>query len=138
MNEKSLSPKKQKVLNGLIEGKTQRQAGLDAGCENDYAADKYVQRLSKDVQFQNAMAEALHKAGCTREKMAQKINSALDAKDERGRPDWKISLDAVKIGCQINRDIGSTDGNKTTVAIFDGAFLDKLIDAYQSRQTKQA
>ena len=70
--------------------------------------------------------------------MAQKVNAALDAKDERGRPDWKISLDAVKLGCQINRDIGSTEGTKNTVAIFDGAFLDKLIDAYHARQTNQA
>ena len=138
MKEKDMSPRKNKFLNGVLEGKSGRQAALDAGCPNENAASQYAKRMYQDVPFCNAMAEALEKAGGTREKMAGKVNAALDAKDSRGKPDWKITLDAVKLGCQINKDIGSTDGNKTTVAIFDGAFLDKLIDAYHARQTNQA
>ena len=134
--KKGLTVKQTKLINGIADGKSQIRAAIDAGYTGtrNTIAVTASQELRKP-NIQASMSEALVKAGCTKERMAEKVNAALDAKNDRGRPDWKISLDAVKLGCQINKDIGSGEGSKTQVNIFDTAFLDRLVDAYQSRQT---
>ena len=71
--------KQAKYVKAIIEGKSQRQAGLAAGASTGVAADKYANRLSKNVNVQDILKEALAKHNIDLDNSLAPIGKALHA-----------------------------------------------------------
>lgn len=69
----SLKPRQQKLLQGLVDGKSVRKAALDAGYSKNTA------QHPADVLETQSMRQALRGLLAPPEKIAQRINEGLDA-----------------------------------------------------------
>lgn len=69
--------RRKKILKGLMEGKTQKQAGIEAGL-SPKTADKQVSAILQEPRTLTAFRRLLDRA-CTDEELAQKYRTLLDA-----------------------------------------------------------
>lgn len=79
-----LSVKQKKYVAGIVQGKSQREAALKAGAKTPIAADQYAQRLSKNVEVQKAIDEALESQGATPEYAVKTLKEVADQTKEIG------------------------------------------------------
>jgi len=110
----TLSIKQAKFVKAKLEGKTQEQAGLEAGAKTIEGARKLATRLSNDVQVQKALESgkelSLTQAGITRTKALKPIAEALEANKvasiagdfyQTEIPDYPIRLKAADMALKL-------------------------------------
>ena len=68
-----------KYVDAIVKGKTKRQAGLLAGASTEVAADQYSNRMSKNVNVQDALAQSLAKHNINIDSSIAPIGKALHA-----------------------------------------------------------
>lgn len=87
MKQKSsnkLKPKEQRFAVAKINGKSNRLAGLEAGAKSPVAADKYANRMSKNVKVQQAINEALEANEMTPQYLVSQLKSVIEQDKEIG------------------------------------------------------
>jgi phage terminase small subunit len=77
--KRGLTAKQRKLIKGIAEGKTQRQAAIDAGYSR-HSADAIASRVVKKSHVSEALTATLDRVGCTDERIAMKIHALMDAK----------------------------------------------------------
>lgn len=93
----SLKPKQAKFTVAKIAGKSNRVAGLEAGAKTPQAADKYAQRMSKNVQVQQAIDNALKANDMTPEYLVAQLKTVIEQDKEIGAKRL-----AIKDGLELN------------------------------------
>ena len=98
----SASIKERKLVQGVLQGKSVRQAAKDAGYAKS-TAEVRSYGILKRPRVQSLLTDALEQAGITPERLAQVLTDALDAtrmietkNGTREVPDHRIRLD----GCE--------------------------------------
>ena len=81
---KQLTPKQAKFVAAKVQGASNRKAGLVAGAPTPYAADKYAQRQSKNVQVAKAIEDALEHHGATPEFAIGRLKAIAEQDHELG------------------------------------------------------
>lgn len=118
----SITIKQAKYVKAILDGKTQEEAGLEAGSKTIEGARKLATRMSKDVQVQEALQSAqelsLTQAGITRSKALKPISEALEANKvasiagdfyQTEIPDYPIRLKAADMALKL---LGQKDEDK--------------------------
>ena len=82
MAKPKVSPKEAKLVQGVIAGKTKRQAAIDAGYTNSTpeAISSSASQTLKKLNVQDYYAELMAKHEITVERALKPISKALDAK----------------------------------------------------------
>ena len=82
MAKPKVSPKEAKLVQGVIAGKTKRQAAIDAGYTNSTpeAISSSASQTLKKINVQDYYAELMAKHEITVERALKPISKALDAK----------------------------------------------------------
>lgn len=83
-NMKKLTIKEAKYTKARIEGKNKRTAGLIAGATTEAGADKYANRMSKNVHVQKLIDEAMDAEGLTANKLISELRSVIEQDKEIG------------------------------------------------------
>ena len=118
-----LEPKAIKYIGARVSGKSKRQAGLLAGAKTPLAADKYANRMSKNVQVKEAIEQALEANEMTPQYLVSKLKSVIEQDKEIGAKRL-----AIKDGLELH---GWQRGDRPTVSVEIGnAFFN------DTRQTK--
>lgn len=128
----SLTVRQRRFAAGVAQGKTQRQAALDAGCSPG-GADDFAQRAMKNPDFQQAFEEILDRHGLSDEEIARVHAENLRATKVVGtatkdgkitdfleRPDFPTRQKAARDGWELRGRIGSDQhaGNTGAVHIY--------------------
>ena len=71
--------RRKKIVKSITEGKTRKEAGIEAGL-SPKTAESQVSQILSEPKVQAAFKEILDKAGVTDERIAEKISNLLDAK----------------------------------------------------------
>ena len=111
-----LSVRQRRFAKGLLEGKTQKQAALDAmapGEKSVTAAEKWASRTVRDVQFQSEFQRMLARRGLSEERLAEVHAQNLQATktlvashegkitDQLEVPDYGVRQRAVDSGWDL-------------------------------------
>lgn len=112
MAKPALDAKKAKFVKAKAEGKTDIQAGLEAGAKTPVAASQYANRMSKNVEVQEALYLALERKGLTPDDIMNPVADALhsDELDMRLKGHdraMKIVAPRTATGPTINIDFGN-------------------------------
>jgi hypothetical protein len=109
MNKTILDPKEIKYIQAKVQGKSKRQAGLAAGAKTPVAADKYANRMSKNVKVQQAIEYALEAEQLTPQYLVAKLKEVIEQDKEIGAKRL-----AIKDGLELN---GWQRGDRPTVVL---------------------
>jgi phage terminase small subunit len=72
--------RRRKIVNALLNGKTEKQAGIEAGL-NPNTAESQVSKILKEPQTKKCFAALLESSGVTDEFLSNKIKNLCDAKE---------------------------------------------------------
>jgi len=75
-----LTVKQARFVKAKAEGKSDIDAGIEAGAKTKVAASKYANRMSKDVNVQEVLLRELEKQGVTPELIVKPVVKGLQAK----------------------------------------------------------
>jgi hypothetical protein len=116
-----LTPRDKKYVAARVKGSTKRQAALAAGLPTPIAADKYAERVSKNVAIQKAIDDALVKHGADPEFAVQKIvNIANMELDNKSAPS------VLKASDKILELHGYRSGEKPSMTLNINSFFSKF------------
>lgn len=105
----TLAPKEIKYVGARVSGKSKRSSALVAGAKTPIAADKYGNRMSKNVQVQQAIDDALESNGMTPEYLVSKLKDVIEQDKEIGAKRL-----AIKDGLELR---GWKRGDRPTVVL---------------------
>ena len=77
-HSKALNPRQRRFVAGLADGKTHRQAAVDAGVPPG-GADSFAQRALKDERLQETFTELLDRVGLSEERILRVLMDNLEA-----------------------------------------------------------
>lgn len=80
----NLTPKERKFVNAIVQGKSKRSSGLIAGAKTPISADKYANRLSKNVKIAQAIENALEASALTPELAVKELRKIVVQDEELG------------------------------------------------------
>ena len=119
-----LSVRERKFALGLIEGKSQHQAALDAGVPRA-GADSWASRTRRDPRFQESLHNLLEQAGLGEQQLVQALAklvnatkvvgiARLDGKitDRLEVPDYAVQLRAAELGFRLWGRLGPQKGKQ--------------------------
>lgn len=99
--QRRVTAKQRKLIKGIVRGKTQTQAALEAGYgATPASACSTASEVLRRPNVQRALEAALDKAGATLDKSAEVVAAAMDATKKDGdndAPDHAIRLKAAEL-----------------------------------------
>jgi len=90
----NITPRKRKLLKGIVDGKTQRQAAIDAGY-SPKTADSQASQILKDVKVSASLQDMMDAAGLSNETLLAKHVELLHAKRDDA-PDYQVQFKALE------------------------------------------
>jgi hypothetical protein len=121
MPKKIWSPMKTKLMRGLAQGKTGKDAARAAGYSPS-SASMIASRSMADPDFRTELRAMMDRIGATKEKLMTRINEGLDATaktyaisdgkitDERVDPDFEVRGKYIDRAAKVRGDLGYVTG----------------------------
>jgi len=78
-NKQAATQRRKTIIKGILEGKTNKQAGLDAGL-SPHTVESQISRILKEPQVKNGLLAAMEKIGLTDEYLAKKHKQLAEGK----------------------------------------------------------
>lgn len=95
----TITPRKRKLIKGIVDGKTQRQSAIDAGY-SPKSAESQASQILKDPKVQQSLQDMMDEAGLSNDILLSKHVELLHAK--RGEvPDYQTQTKALEMALKL-------------------------------------